>query len=329
MRFRMFVVPVLLALCSPAFALNILLSNDDGLSSNLKALYDELKATGHDVIVSVPCTGQSGRGAAIVMYSKTLIVADNDKTQIDAEGGCHNGAAAIGAPAVGVFTKPGYTSGDFHYVHGTPVMATLYGLDVLAPARWKRAPDLVLSGPNEGQNVGRIVNSSGTVGNAQFAAARGVPAIALSAGTNTTDNARLAHPLSPIVAKLSVRLLSTLQAQAGKGPLLPPGLALNVNFPDVPALDTAFAFARTGSFEAYTLGFRKTPPYGLELGAGTGTPTAAQAEDEAVVIRSRIAVTAMQVGFESSPAAQQWLRQRLRVPAATAIESPRTGVKGK
>jgi 5'-nucleotidase len=91
---------------SPAFALNILLSNDDGLTSNIKALYDALKANGHDVIVSVPCSGQSGRGAAIVMYSTATIIADNDKTQIEAEGGCHNGAAAIGAPAVGPSPRP-------------------------------------------------------------------------------------------------------------------------------------------------------------------------------------------------------------------------------
>ncbi len=35
---------------------------DDGLTSNVKALYEALKADGHDVIVSVPCTNQSGDG---------------------------------------------------------------------------------------------------------------------------------------------------------------------------------------------------------------------------------------------------------------------------
>ena len=311
MILRTLAAATLFGLASPAFALNILLSNDDGLTSNLKALYDELKAQGHDVIVSVPCTGQSGRGAGIVMYSTTVIVADNDKTQIDAEGGCHNGAAPTGAPAVGPFTKNGYTNGDFFYVHGTPVMATLYGLDVLAPARWSKAPDLVLSGPNEGQNVGKIVNSSGTVSNAQFAAARGLPSIALSAGSNSTDNTNLANPLSVTVAKLTTQLLEALQAQAGNGALLPTGLALNVNFPNAPALDTPFAFARHGSFEAYALTFKNTPPYGLAIGAGSGTPTAAQAEDESVLIQSKVAVTAMQVGFEQRPAGQQWLRLRL------------------
>ncbi|MDU9020711.1 MAG: 5'/3'-nucleotidase SurE, partial [Acinetobacter baumannii] len=60
---------LILSLCTtPAFALNILLVNDDGLTSNIKALYDELKANGHNVLVSVPCSPQSGRGGAIVMY---------------------------------------------------------------------------------------------------------------------------------------------------------------------------------------------------------------------------------------------------------------------
>ena len=296
---------------SPAFALNILLSNDDGLTSNIKALYDALKANGHDVIVAVPCSGQSGRGAAIVMYSTATIIADNDKTQIEAEGGCHNGAAAIGAPAVGPFTKAGYTGGDFHYVHGTPVMATMYGLDVLAPARWNKAPDLVLSGPNEGQNVGRVVVSSGTIGNAQFAAGRGIPAIALSAGTDTVDNTGLANPNSAIVAQLSVKLLKALQAKAGSTALLPAGVALNVNFPNTPTANQGWAFSRHGSYDLYNLKFKNTVPYGI----GAGLPAAAtpdQAEDEAVVYKTKVAVTAMQVGFDHRPAGQQWLRLRLR-----------------
>lgn len=118
----------------------------------------DLKGAGHDVIVSVPCSGQ-----------------------IEAEAGCHNGAAPTGEPAVGPFTKAAYTNGDFQYVHSTPVMATMYGLDVLAPARWDAAPALVLSGPNEGQNTGPIVNSSGTMGNVQFSVARGSPALVVFA----------------------------------------------------------------------------------------------------------------------------------------------------
>lgn len=296
---------------SPAFALNIVLSNDDGLTSNLKALYDALKADGHDVIVSVPCSGQSGRGAAIVMYSTSTIIADNDKTQIEAEGGCHNGAAPTSAPAVGPFTKAGYTGGDFNYVHGTPVMATMYGLDVLAAARWNKAPDLLLSGPNEGQNVGRVVVSSGTIGNAQFASGRGIPSVALSAGTDTVDNSSLANPNSSVVAQLTVKLIKALQAKAGTGPLLPTGVALNVNFPNAPTANLGWAFSRHGTYDLYNLKFKNSVPYGL--GASLpASPTAEQAEDEAIVHKTKIAVTAMQVGFDHRPAGQQWLRLRLR-----------------
>lgn len=301
----------ILGSASPAFALNILLSNDDGLTSNLKALYEALKADGHDVIVSVPCTGQSGRGAAIVMYSTTTIVPDNDKTQIEAEGGCHNGAAPTGAPAVGPFTKAGYTGGDYHYVHGTPLMATMYGLDVLAPARWGKAPDLVLSGPNEGQNLGKIVNSSGTVGNAQFAASRGLPSIAVSAGADTVDNGNLANPLSAVVAQLTVKLVRALGAKSLWKELLAPGVALNVNIPNAPTAGLKFAFSRFGSFDAYVLKFKATPPYGLAIALNTAAPTEEQAEDETVVNKTMVSVTAMQVGFEAKAPAQLYLRLRL------------------
>ena len=314
MKLRIVLAAALLTLARPAFALNIVLANDDGLTSNLVALYEALKAAGHDVIVSVPCTGQSGRGAAIVMYSTSVIVPDNDTTQIVAEGGCHNGAAPIGAPAVGPFTKTGYTNGDFFYVHGTPVMATMYGLDVLAPARWGKAPDLVLSGPNEGQNVGLIVNSSGTIGNAQFASGRGLPAIALSAGPDTIDNVNLADPDSAVIADLTLKLLRELEARAKhRQPLLPDGVALNVNFPTGARLDSEFAFSRIGTFQLYNLRFRNTPPYGL--GASLNDPSTAtfwQREDEAVVNVTKVSVTAMQVSFDHNLFVQAWLRLHLR-----------------
>lgn len=305
----------LLAFASPAFALDILLTNDDGLTSNLAALYTALKNAGHDVIVSVPCTGQSGRGAAIVMYSTTVIVPDNDKTQVEAEGGCHNGAAPVGAPAVGPFTKAGFDNGDFYYVHGTPVMATMYGLDVLAPARWSHAPDLVLSGPNEGQNVGLVVNSSGTVGNVQFSAGRGLPSIALSAGTDTVDNVTLADPDSATVASLTLEILEILALKSEKSgrPLLPADIALNVNFPNAPTLDSEFAFTKIGTFQLYDFVFRNSPPYGL--GATINDPSTAtpdQQNDEAVVNATKVTITPMQVSFDHDREAQLWVERHLK-----------------
>ena len=52
---------------SPAFALNILLSNDDGYQHpNIRALYSALKAAGHAVKIAAPQSEQSARGGAFL-----------------------------------------------------------------------------------------------------------------------------------------------------------------------------------------------------------------------------------------------------------------------
>jgi len=224
----------------PSHALNILLTNDDGLTSNLRALQSALLAAGHDVLVSVPCQNQSGKGAAVSFLTPVTPLPK----------ACRGNAAPAGAPGVGRVS--GLT--DAYYVDGTPVMATMYGLDVLAPQRWAKAPDLVLSGPNEGQNLGDVVISSGTVSNAQFALARGLQAIALSADTNTTDN----DTLSAEVAQLTVRLLTHLQSQKPKSGLLPEGMALNVNIPKFTAGTSstlAWKVSRFGNFNSFDVRF--------------------------------------------------------------------------
>jgi len=308
----------LLLLPTSAMARNIVLSNDDGLTSNVRALYDALKRQGHDVIVSVPCSSQSGMGAAIkAMRPLGPLAAD-----------CANGAAKAGAPGVGPMTRPGFER-DFYYVDGTPVMALLYGLDVVAARRWGKAPDLVLSGPNEGQNAGYIVISSGTVSVAQYAGMRGIPAIALSAGVDTAGNAELANPKSRTVAMLSTQLVKALDTRAGAGPLLPAGIALNVNFPDDLGGAT-WKPARIGTYNEIQLRFsedidKASPPSASAAGSGPlphlpglivaengERPGAGQQDDEAVVYRKHIAVSVMQLGYDHQAPARRWLRTHLR-----------------
>jgi 5'-nucleotidase len=174
----------------------------------------------------------------------------------------------------------------------------------------------VLSGPNEGQNVGAIILSSGTVSAAQYAAVMGIPAIALSAGANT-EGASLDNPLSGEVARRSVELVTALEAKAGDGALLPSGLALNVNFPD--QLDGArWELAEIGSYNAYVVGFTADmaasaspmmqamakargmtiPPLpGVSFDFNTAQPSPDQQDDESVVYRRAIAVSPMQAGY--------------------------------
>jgi 5'-nucleotidase len=149
-------------------------------------------------------------------------------------------------------TREGLGS-DFHYVNSTPVMAVLYGLDIVAMKRWGKAPDLVLSGPNEGQNVGAIAISSGTIGAAQFAALRGLPAIALSAGQNSAGP-DLENAQSPAIAEKSAELVRALDVASKGGRMLPAGLALNINFPNE-AKGTKFCASKIGTYNAYTLSF--------------------------------------------------------------------------
>ena len=320
---RLTLLSILATTSMTASALNILLSNDDGLTSNIKALYTTLKSAGHNVIVSTPCQGQSGMGGAVKFLTPITPLTED----------CLNNVASVGDPGVGPATKieKGYDYSDFFYVNGTPIMATAYGLDILAPTLWGHAPDLVISGPNEGQNVGSIVLSSGTVSNVQFAASRGITAIALSAGSNTKGKVDKAgnhanNTLSLTVADHAVTLLSELVTKAGNNPILPPGLALNVNFPNDVTSKSSWSFSRIGTYNAFGGAFvddlSKDPlarNYGLTgvsypgitMAFNTKQPTADQLEDESVVYKTTIAVSAMQVAYDHSPSGQQWLRLRL------------------
>ncbi|MHA3790616.1 5'/3'-nucleotidase SurE [Sphingomonas sp. YL-JM2C] len=300
---------IALTLCpAVADARNIVITNDDGLTSNVVALYKALKAEGHDVIVSVPCDNQSGMGAAIKIGQPLAPLRK----------ACRAGAAPVGAPGAGAMARPGIPAADFHYVDGTPVMAMLYGVDVLGQQRWGKVPDLVLSGPNEGQNVGAAILGSGTVSAAQMAAVKGLSAIALSAGMRTVDDNALANPDSAKVAALSAELVARLDRLSGGGRILPEGLALNVNFPDV--LEGAkWQASRIGTYQAYDIRFvadmardpspmmkamtgqyGKDLPHlpGLSFGMNSAEPAPGQKEDESVVYRHAIAVSPMQAGYE-------------------------------
>jgi len=307
-------------------ARNIVISNDDGLTSNVVALYKALKEAGHDVIVSVPCQNQSGMGTSLRIDIPAAKLAQ----------GCRNDAAQAGEPSAGPMKRAGIDPRDFYYVDGTPVMSMLYGVDVVGQKRWGRAPDLVLSGPNEGQNVGSIILNSGTVSVAQVALMNGIPAIALSAGAQSADDKSLANPASPIVAAYSVKLIGSLFDHAGDGRILPAGIALNVNFPDK-LDDLQWRASRIGTYNAYMFryvedmsasaspvmaamakehGMTLPKAPGLSIAMNDSAPSATQQDDESIVYRTAIAISPMQAGY-SSPALDgfaNWLVAGLAKP---------------
>lgn len=191
--------------------MNILLTNDDGFESpNTRALYTALVAEGHNVIASVPYFDNSGRSGAVDLFDAIEDVESDGDT----------------LPGVGV--DPDLP--NFYYVNTTPVGAVLHGIDVVALEEFGGKPDLVISGPNDGPNMGIITSTSGTVNAAISASQRGIPAIAVSTHFIDTRAGQ-----SPQIAALTVRLLRGLQRNGlNQGStLLPNKVALNVNFPSL------------------------------------------------------------------------------------------------
>jgi len=188
-----------------------------------------------------------------------------------------------------------------------------------------------LAGPNEGHNLGYYVLSSGTVSNAQYATARGIPAIALSAGSGTADDITLANPQSFEVARLALELISVLERSAGDGPLLPEAMSLNVNFPD--ELEGAsWQLSRIGTYTVADLRFTEdiaasaSPeivaiarerglelPHlpGLSIIMNESDPLPEQRDDESAVYRHSISISVMQVGYDDASFDRRLLRRRL------------------
>ncbi len=200
------------AISSNAFALNIVLTNDDSWeTTNINVMKSALEAAGHDVIMSAPCTGQSGKGGAMSHYKPVSV----DESQAGDQEYC------VGDTDTSVAFK--------NYVEGTPLMAAIYGIDIAAKNVWGQEPDLVISGPNEGNNLGYMNNNSGTLGATMAALSRGIPAIAISAHHNTASDAEQ----SQLVADVVVNIVSQLVTNQPSGsPLLPAYTGLNVNTPE-------------------------------------------------------------------------------------------------
>lgn len=215
-----------LLVSAPAAALNIVLTNDDSWNThNIKAMKEALVAKGHDVIMTAPCTGQSGKGGSYGFIKSVKV----DETKADLYEFC------VGD----VDTTQAFED----YVEGTPVMSVLYGIDVAAQKKWGKAPDLVVSGPNEGNNLGYMNNNSGTLGATIIALSRGIPAIAVSGSENSLSDATQ----GPKIANVVVNVIDKLEAsRADNQPLLPAYMGLNINTPEDIDASLGYRFTDVG-----------------------------------------------------------------------------------
>ena len=126
--------------------MNILLTNDDGISSEgIIKLAQALRTLGrHKVVVIAPDTNRSGISHALSLFS---------------------------GPA-----KMSFQGEDTWSCSGFPVDCVLVGLK----ASILEKPDMVLSGINRGENLGTDIIYSGTASAARQASLLGIPSAALS-----------------------------------------------------------------------------------------------------------------------------------------------------
>jgi 5'-nucleotidase len=235
---------LLLAASPGAWALEIAVTNDDGWDSiGIQAVKQALVAAGHTVTLVAPLDGQSGSSAAVNLSGLRI-------TKQREDGGVPEFSVAVGNGAEGA----------------EPATSALVAINI-AQQRTGRLPDLLVSGINDGANIGAFTQISGTVGAAVVALSSAfnaaVPAIAIStdavceeatvecAAANEAHFAQVADFLTEVIAHLESKP-GILAREPG---LLPAGVGLNINYPPV-AVPAGVALSdqgRTASISGATL----------------------------------------------------------------------------
>ncbi|KAI0759167.1 survival protein sure-like phosphatase/nucleotidase [Irpex lacteus] len=194
----------------------VVLTNDDGWA----------------VILSAPAENQSGTGS-------------KSATPTPLTEPCQFDSCPAGSPA------EGFNASDprLNYVNAFPVDAVRYGIQTLGPRFFGSAPDFVVSGPNIGckhysgfdtgitiLTADSPVNLGPGVGAASEAALEGIPAIAVSGESTSSESYTILESdpnsldslASKVNSQLTVKLVNALLASPAR-PVLPSNTILNIN----------------------------------------------------------------------------------------------------
>lgn len=245
--------------------MRILVSNDDGyFSPGIAALVAAVRPLG-EVVVVAPERDRSGASQSLTL-DRPLSVR----------------TAANG----------------FRYVNGTPTDCVHVAINGILDFR----PDLVLSGINDGANMGDDTMYSGTVAAATEGYLLGIPSIAFSLtehGYGHLDSA--ARLCAELVAKLTPRLLHK--------PVL-----LNVNIPNLPYHEIrGFVSTRLGRRHLSEEVVQGRTPRGdtvYWIGLAGGAKEGGPGTDFHAVAEGRVSVTPLDVdltGERMLPAVTEWL----------------------
>ncbi|MEW5885827.1 MAG: 5'/3'-nucleotidase SurE [Pseudomonadota bacterium] len=299
--------------------MKILLCNDDGYqAAGIVALYEALREVA-SVEVVAPEHNNSAKSNALTLHTPLYV-----------QTAAHNG---------------------FRYINGTPADCVHIALTGLLDYR----PDLVVSGINNGANMGDDTIYSGTVGAAMEGYLFGVPAIAFSQtekGWRHLDAAaakaqELVRHLAPAVAAHSAALTQApLPAVAGADAALaralpashPEPWLLNVNVPCLPSSELrGFKVARLGRRHAAERVITQVNPRGDTMyWIGSAGPARDDAEgtDFHAAEHGFVTVTPLQIDLTDharlaywGQSVAQWSRVLPRAPGAQPLVMPAPGTE--
>ena len=250
--------------------MKILICNDDGYqATGIIALYEALKTIA-DVEVVAPEQNNSAKSNALSLHTPLYV-------QTAANG--------------------------FRYVDGTPADCVHIALTGLLGYR----PDLVVSGINNGANMGDDTIYSGTVGAAMEGYLFGIPAIAFSQTEKGWSHIDVAAQQA---RNLVQQLIPSLEALAeGAQPTVPPWL-LNINIPNLPAgMVKGFRVARLGRRHAAERVITQTSPRGETMywiGSAGSAKEAGEGTDFHATAQGYVSITPLHVDLTEHERLPYW-----------------------
>ena len=247
--------------------MNILVSNDDGVyAKGLAILVEQLKLIANLTVVA-PDRNRSGASNSLTL-DRPLRARTVDNGFISVEG----------------------TPTDCVHVALTGLLDTL--------------PDMVISGINEGSNLGDDVLYSGTVAAATEGRFLGLPAIAVSLVGDSCKH----YETAAIVVKRMVENMRKIH--------LPRNILLNVNVPDLPIDQIkGFDVTRLGTRHSAEPTIRQQDPRGHEIfwvGPAGAEEDAGPGTDFYAVNDKRVSITPLKIDltdFNSFEPISQWIQQ--------------------
>jgi len=242
--------------------MRILIANDDGyLAPGLAALVQAMQGLG-EIDVIAPEQNASGTSNALT----------------------------LGRP-LNVYTA----ANGFRYVNGTPSDSVHLALTGLLPKR----PDLVLSGINNGANMGDDTLYSGTVAAAMEGFLFGIPAIAFSQAEKGWEHVDAAAQVARAIVE------QTLALPFEARPWL-----LNVNIPNrADAMKLPRVLTRLGRRHASEPMIAQTNPRGETIywiGAAGDAREAGEGTDFHAVAAGQVSITPLQVDLSDHAALPAW-----------------------